>query len=146
MPHDGSRKSAHCTPAVTPQSLIDELEDAISKSDLRRRAAAMRRLTDLFIMSGSGFSEQHVAMFDDVMSRLVTAIDSSARAEFGDLLAKHPKAPPKTSRLLALDDEITVAGPILSHSSQLDDATLIEGARTKSQDHLYQRPEGLTRL
>jgi uncharacterized protein (DUF2336 family) len=76
-------------------------------------------------------------MFDEVMSRLVTAIDSSARAEFGDLIAKSPKAPIKTTRLLALDDEIKVAGPILSHSQALDEATLIEGAKTKSQDHLY---------
>ncbi len=137
MPHENSAKSAHGTPATTPQSLIDELEDAISKSDLRRRAAAMRRLTDLFIMNGSGFSEQHIAMFDDVISRLVSAIDRSARAEFGDLIAKHPNAPPKTSRILALDDEITIAGPILSHSNKLDEATLLEGAKTKSQEHLY---------
>ena len=76
-------------------------------------------------------------MFDEVMSRLVAAIDTSARAEFGDLIAKSPKAPIKTTRLLALDDEIKVAGPILSHSQALDEATLIEGAKTKSQDHLY---------
>jgi uncharacterized protein (DUF2336 family) len=116
--------------------LIDELEDAIAKNDLRYRAAVMRRVTDLFIMDGSGFSEEHTAMFDDVMSRLVVAIDSSARAEFGDLIARHPNAPPKASRILALDDEIMVAGPILTHSTKLDEATLIQGARTKSQDHL----------
>jgi uncharacterized protein (DUF2336 family) len=119
------------------RSLIDELEDAIAKKDLHQRAAVMRRVTDLFIMSGSGFSEEHIAMFDDVMSRLVVAIDTSARAEFGDLIARHPNAPSKTSRILALDDEISVAGPILSHSTKLDDATLVEGARTKSQDHLH---------
>jgi uncharacterized protein (DUF2336 family) len=88
-------------------------------------------------MNGTGFSEEHIAMFDEVMSRLVAAIDSSARAEFGDLIAKNPRAPAKTTRLLALDDEIKVAGPILSHSKVLDEATLIEGAKTKSQDHLY---------
>jgi uncharacterized protein (DUF2336 family) len=119
------------------KSLIDELEDAIAHADLRHRATVMRRLTDLFIMNGSGFTEEHVAMFDEVMSRLIAAIDSSARAEFGNLLAKNPNAPAMTSRILALDDEITVAGPILSHSKVLDDATLIQSAKTKSQDHLY---------
>ncbi len=123
--------------AAVPKSLIDELEDAIAHTDLRHRATVMRRLTDLFIMNGAGFSEEHIAMFDEVMSRLVAAIDSSARAEFGDLIAKNPNAPAKTSRILALDDEIKVAGPILSHSKALDEATLIEGAKTKSQDHLY---------
>jgi uncharacterized protein (DUF2336 family) len=119
------------------KSLIDELEDAIAHADLRHRATVMRRLTDLFIMNGSDFTEEHIAMFDEVMSRLIAAIDSSARAEFGNLLAKNPNAPMITSRILALDDEITVAGPILSHSKVLDDATLIQSAKTKSQDHLY---------
>lgn len=119
------------------KSLIDELEDAIAHADLRHRATVMRRLTDLFIMNGSDFTQEHVAMFDEVMSRLIAAIDSSARAEFGNLLAKNPNAPAMTSRILALDDEITVAGPILSHSKVLDDATLVQSAKTKSQDHLY---------
>ena len=128
---------AQAAAAAAPKSLIDELEDAIAHTDLRHRANVMRRLTDLFIMNGAAFSEEHIAMFDEVMSRLVAAIDSSARAEFGDLMATNPNAPAKTSRILALDDEIKVAGPILSHSSAIDEATLIEGAKTKSQDHLY---------
>lgn len=123
--------------ATMAHSLIDELEEGIANCDLRHRAVAMRRLTDLFMRNASGFSEEHIAMFDDVMSRLVVAIDNSARAEFGDLIAKHPNAPPKTSRILALDDEIKVAGPVLSHSKKLDEATLLESAKTKSQDHLY---------
>lgn len=128
-----SRDSGH---AAAPQSLIDELEDAITKQNLRQRAAVMRRVTDLFILNGAGFSEDHIAMFDDVMSKLVVAIDRSARAEFGNLLAGCSNAPRKTSRILALDDEIAVAGPMLSHSERLDEETLVEGATTKSQDHL----------
>jgi uncharacterized protein (DUF2336 family) len=130
-------RSADGVPATTPQFLIDELEGALANKDLRHRAAVMRRVTDLFLVKGVGFSEEHIAVFDDVMSRLVLAIDSSARAEFGDLIANHPNAPTKTSRILALDDEIEVARPILMQSEKLDEATLVEGARTKSQDHLY---------
>jgi uncharacterized protein (DUF2336 family) len=122
--------------AMTPQTLIDELEDAISKQNLSKRAAVLRRVTDLFVQSSTGFSEEQIAMFDDVMSRLVVAIDTSARVEFGSLLAQHANAPLKTSRILAMDDEIAVAGPILAHSQCLDEATLVEGALTKSQDHL----------
>lgn len=122
---------------ATSRSLIDELEDAITKKNLRERATILRRVTDLFIVNGIGFSEEHIAMFDDVMSRLVAAVDESARAEFGHVIAKHPRAPSKTSRVLALDDEISVARPVLLHSSKLDDDTLQQGARTKSQDHLY---------
>jgi uncharacterized protein (DUF2336 family) len=122
--------------AVTSQTLIDELEDAITKQNLSKRAAVLRRVTDLFVQSGTGFSEEQIAMFDDVMSRLVVAIDTSARVQFGHLLARHANAPSKTSRILALDDEIAVAGPILKHSRCLDEATLVEGALTKSQEHM----------
>jgi uncharacterized protein (DUF2336 family) len=124
------------TNATISQTLIDELEDAITKQNLRQRATVMRRVTDLFIVNSTGFSEEHIAMFDDVMSRLVVAIDKSARAEFGNLLARHGNAPRQTTRILALDDEIAVAGPILSQSQCLDEETLVEGAKTKSQEHL----------
>ncbi len=121
---------------VASKTLIDELEDAVEKKDLRQRAAVMRRVTDLFMVQGSGMSDEHVAMFDDVMSRLVAAIDNSARAEFGDRLAKLPIAPPRTLRLLALDEAIEVAGPLLSQSESIDEDTLMTGAKTKSQEHL----------
>ena len=101
-----SQQRARDAGATSSQSLIDELEEAIARQDLHRRAAVMRRLTDFFIVDNAGLSEEHIAMFDDVMSRLIVAIDRSARAEFGDMLARHPHAPPKTSRILALDDEI----------------------------------------
>jgi uncharacterized protein (DUF2336 family) len=129
-------RNLQCSSVTPTQSLIEELEGAIGKQDLRHRATVMRRVTDLFIMNGAGFSEEHIAIFDDVMSRLVVAIDKSARAEFGELFARHPNPPLRTSRILALDDEIAVAGPILSRSQSLMEETLIEGAKTKSQDHL----------
>jgi len=103
---------------------------------MRERAAVLRRVTDLFMINGTGFSEEHIAMFDDVMSRLVAAIDTSARAEFGERLARCPSAPLKTTRILALDDEVSVAGPVLTHSVRLDEQTLLDSARTKSQEHL----------
>jgi uncharacterized protein (DUF2336 family) len=38
--------------------------------------------------------------------------------------------------MLAFDNEIEVAGPVLTHFERLDDATLVENASTKSQEHL----------
>jgi hypothetical protein len=51
-------------------------------------------------------------------------------------LARIEYAPASVIRKLAFDDEIEVAGPVLSESERLDDEALIENASTKSQDHL----------
>lgn len=119
-----------------PKSLISELEDAISHKDVAHRAETLRRLTDLFILGSTKYSNEQIALFDDVMHRLIEEVESSARAAFGTRLAPLPNAPPKVIRALALDNTIEVAGPVLMHSEQLDDHTLIESAKTKSQDHL----------
>jgi uncharacterized protein (DUF2336 family) len=118
------------------QNLIDQLEAAFAHRDIRQRAETLRKLTDLFVSGAGRYSEEQIALFDEVMGRLVEEIDVSARETFGRRLADIANAPPRVMRGLALDDSIEVAGPVLSHSERLDDATLVEGARTKSQGHL----------
>jgi uncharacterized protein (DUF2336 family) len=51
-------------------------------------------------------------------------------------LAPIPNAPPKTIRVLAFDNAIEVAGPVLAKSERLDDPALVENASEKSQEHL----------
>jgi uncharacterized protein (DUF2336 family) len=67
---------------------------------------------------------------------LVEEIDITARAVFGRRMAEVGRAPARVMRDLALDDAIEVAGPVLRGSERLEDATLVETARTKSQQHL----------
>jgi uncharacterized protein (DUF2336 family) len=120
---------------LAQDSLLEQLE-AFARQNIHKRADALRRVTDLF-MSGAGrFSEEQVALFDDVMGRLLIELDKSVRVAFGCRLAQVAGAPPRVMRGLALDDAIEVAGPVLSQSEALDEGTLVEGARTKSQDHL----------
>jgi uncharacterized protein (DUF2336 family) len=119
------------------RSLIDELEEAVAQRNVGSRADILRRVTDLFVVGSDHFDAEQRALFDDVMCRLVNEIENSARAAFGERLATIGNAPPKISCLLALDDSIAVAGPLLTHSDQLNDDTLITGAKNKSQDHLF---------
>jgi uncharacterized protein (DUF2336 family) len=63
-------------------------------------------------------------------------IEISAKALLSNRLAPIDRAPPLTIRTLAFDDLIEVAAPVLSQSERLDDETLIETARKKSQAHL----------
>jgi uncharacterized protein (DUF2336 family) len=119
------------------QNLIDELESAIARKAIDRHAEMLRRITDLFLLGSSDLSDEQVAMFDNVMSRLIEEVERSARSALATRLLAISNAPPRTIRKLALDDSIEVAGAMLSQCGQLDDETLIEGASTKSQDHLF---------
>jgi uncharacterized protein (DUF2336 family) len=120
----------------THQDLIVQLEQAFAQSDIRQRAETLRRLTDLFVTGAETFTDEQIDLFDEVMSRLVEEIDVSARAVFGRRMAEIVRAPARVMRGLALDELIEVAGPVLRGSERLEDATLVETARTKSQQHL----------
>ncbi len=123
-------------PTSARRDVLEDLEQLIARKDIGSRAEALRRVTDLFASGAARFSEEQVALFDEVMQHLVHEIDVSARAAFGSQLAEMTQAPPQVLRELALDDEIAVAGPILRGSEQLDSETLVEGAKTKGQEHL----------
>jgi uncharacterized protein (DUF2336 family) len=117
-------------------TLINELEDALSQGSAERRAKTLQRVTDLFVFGSSHFSGDHVAVFDGVFSHLIADIELSARVALADRLAAIPNAPPKVIRALAFDDTIEVAGPVLARSDALDNVTLVENANTRSQEHL----------
>jgi len=118
------------------RNLIDDLDDAVATKNLGRRAEMLRRIADLFVSGSMKFTGEQITLFDDVMGRLVNEIDSSARAALGHQLSDMTNVPPNTLRTLALDDAIEVSGPILTNSDQLSEATVIEVAKTKGQDHL----------
>jgi uncharacterized protein (DUF2336 family) len=117
-------------------SLIDELIGTVATGDVKQRLRVLQRVTDLFVAGSRGYSSQQIALFDDVLQRLVTDIEAKARARLANRLCEVHNAPPGLIRTLAFDDEIDVAGPVLAHSEQLSDADLVENASTKSQDHL----------
>ena len=116
--------------------LIDQLEEALGDKDFTRRADVLRKVTDLFVLRSGNFSEDQIELFDTVMGKLLETIESSARAQFGGRIARLPDAPRGVVRRLAFDDAIEVAGSVLTHSERLDVDTLVDSAKTQSQDHL----------
>ena len=117
-------------------SLIPELEDVIQHGSRQKRVAALQRITKLFLAGASAYKAEHVDLFDDVFGRLIEEIETKARAELANHLAPVSNAPAKVLRTLASDDDITVAGPVLTLAPRLDEADLVDVARTKSQAHL----------
>lgn len=124
------------TAAAQPANLLDELQSALTHGSVARRVETLRRVTDLFLTGVVDYSDEQIAVFDDVFHCLIQEIESSAKALLASRLAPISKAPPQLIHSLAFDDLIEVAAPVLSQSERLDDAMLIENARHKSQGHL----------
>lgn len=118
-------------------SIIDELEDAVRNGSSAKRVETLRRVTDLFLDQGERLSDDQVEVFDHVLSHLVARVESRVRAELGDRLATLDYAPMGVLENLAWDDEIAVAGKVLTESSRLSTPTLVEIAKAKGQDHLF---------
>jgi uncharacterized protein (DUF2336 family) len=121
---------------IAQQSLITELEDAISSGSVDRRVDTLRRVCDLFETGASMYSDEQVELFDDVIGRLAASIEAKARAELSNRLAPIANAPVNIVKTLATDDLIEVAGPVLAQCARLDDEDLIGTARSKGQQHL----------
>jgi uncharacterized protein (DUF2336 family) len=117
-------------------SLIPELENALLDGPPERRVEILRRVTSVFIEGASGYEEDHVQVFDEVLSRLIQEIEAKARAELSRRLAPFRNAPIGVVRQLAQDDDISVAGPVLESSERLTQTDLGDVARRKSQSHL----------
>src|SRR4051795_9729794 len=126
-----SSKSAHAS-----VELLDELQTTLAHGTVARRVETLRRVTDLFLNGAVDYSDEQIALFDDVFHCLMRHIEASAKALLASRLAPVGTAPPMTIRALAFDDLIEVAAPVLSQSERLDDGALIETARNKSQAHL----------
>jgi uncharacterized protein (DUF2336 family) len=122
--------------ASSPVSLLDELQAALTHGTVARRVETLRRVTDLFVNGAADFADDQIGVFDDVFQCLIEHIEISAKTLLASRLAPVETAPPQTIRTLAFDEAIAVAGPVLSKSKRLDDAALIEAARSKSQSHL----------
>ena len=113
-------------------SLIPELEDVVQRGSPEKRAETLHRITTLFLTGASRFSDEHVDLFDQVFGLLIEEIETKARAELSSRLAPVSNAPRKLLRRLANDDDITVAGPVLTLAPRLAETDLIDVARTRA--------------
>jgi uncharacterized protein (DUF2336 family) len=121
---------------MTTLPLLDELEAALASGTNTRRIEMLTRITDLFVGGGARFSEDQIGLFDDVMVRLATAIEARARAKLSHRLAPLSNAPTKVVTMLAFDDDIEIAAPVLRQSDRIGERELVANAVSKSQQHL----------
>jgi uncharacterized protein (DUF2336 family) len=112
------------------RSFLQEIDEAVLHGSPESRARALWHATDLLIAG-----RYTVWVFGEVIGRLADEIEGAARAKLAKQLAHSGNAPFNVIMVLASDDSIDVAGPVLQYSERLDGKTLLANARTKSQAH-----------
>jgi len=63
---------------LSAPTLIDELESSLRHGSGAQRAEILQRVTQLFLHNANSIGEVHVAVFDEVMGRLVERIEQQA--------------------------------------------------------------------
>ena len=116
------------------QPLITELDTVLSKAPAAWRVTTLRRLTDLFLVDAESYTDDQVAVFDDVISRLIENIDRRVLIELSNRLAHVKNAPIKVVSTLARHGDVLIAGPFLEKSNILTDADLVEIADRDRRD------------
>jgi uncharacterized protein (DUF2336 family) len=132
------RRLGHDAPTMMaePQTLIAELDATLHRATSSQHVSMLRRVTDLFLDRAAEYADAHVAVFDDVISRLLEKAERPALIELSGRLASVDNAPAKVIDRLARHEDIAIAGPILQKSSVVNDETLAEVAAAKSEKHL----------
>lgn len=117
-------------------SLLEELNRSIQSGGPRERLRILRSVTDVFMAGARTYSDEQVAIFDEVLTQLASEIEKDVRVRLAQKMAGLQRAPRRLVRSLAFDPDIEVAAPVLIRSQELSEADLVENVRRMSQAHL----------
>jgi uncharacterized protein (DUF2336 family) len=118
------------------QVLKAEIETHLGSGPSERGKTALRSITDLFINRATDYSDEQVAVFDEVMQCLLDHTAHDARVELSSRLAPIPRAPAKIVGTLLKDKDPAVSLPLLRQSSSVSDADLNSFAKSGAPDVL----------
>src|ERR1700688_58831 len=118
------------------QALIIELDSVLSRAPAPAagRGKILRRVTDLFLLDATAYSDDQVAVFDDVIGHLIAKADRRLLVELSNRLAQAKNAPLNVVGTLARHTDMLIAGPLLEKSSVLTDMDLVEIADKERRD------------
>ncbi len=118
------------------QALTAEIETSLGPGPSARGKMVLRSVTDLFIDRAEVYSEEQVAVFDDVMQCLLGHAEHGAKVELSARLAPIPRAPKKVMHALLTDKDPAVSQPLLKQSLAVADADLAQIIKTADKDLL----------
>lgn len=106
--------------------LIREIKAAIASGDHVYQSAVVVRSADALTRRWSRLSPQDKPGFDRLLAGLLHQVDEAARITFAKCLTPLRRAPPLTTNVLACDQSIQVAGPLLEACPSFDEDWLLE--------------------
>jgi uncharacterized protein (DUF2336 family) len=121
---------------ASPALLIADLEGAMLHGPPSRRAAMLRQVTDLFLAAADQLNENQIAVFDEVLVRLIESAETGSLVELATTLSDLSAAPTVVVRRLARHAEVEVATPVLAISCRLSERDVTEIAKSRGPGHL----------
>jgi uncharacterized protein (DUF2336 family) len=121
---------------MAESSRLTEIEDMLGRLPAAKRATLLKSITDLFLENPRQYRPEQIKLFDSLFNQLLVENEIEAAAALSRRLAPIANAPPEIMGRLALNDDITVAEPVLVRSPCVDNSILMDIARSKSQTHL----------
>ncbi|HHS89064.1 MAG TPA: DUF2336 domain-containing protein [Rhodobacteraceae bacterium] len=116
--------------------ILAELDAAIQSADEARRSGLVQRFTRQLREQIDSLDEEKIGVYDEIIYNLARNIELPSRVELAEALADIVRAPVRTIRDLAFDDQIEVAGPVIRRSGRLSKEDTVRLAREKGQAHL----------
>ena len=116
-------------------SHLQKLMGLAKEPSSEKRRELLREITNIFMEQPDTYSESEKGHFGDIIGTIATQMETEVREALAAQMAQTDCAPHGLIKQLATD-EITIAQPILSHSTVLCDDDLMEITSKLSQDHL----------
>lgn len=123
--------------------MFTKLERLARSENQAELGALAQKLSDIFIGTEDEISADEKVNFHYIISHVVDRISGDVAERLSTKLATTDRIDPKTAEKFAYSDDLDVATPMLRNSPVLTDATLIDVANKKSEDHrvaIAQRP------
>ncbi|MFZ3359128.1 MAG: DUF2336 domain-containing protein [Xanthobacteraceae bacterium] len=107
------------------QSLLAELDTTLGAAPATWRRGALRQILALFVAGAPSYNHEQVALFDDVIGRLIMNPDRELLIELSETLAPVENGPVGILCALAGHRDIAIAGSVLEQAKAIPDVKLI---------------------
>ena len=111
-------------------SLVAEIKEGLNGMPPSRRTAILHDMTDLFLDGAALYSNEQIAVFDEVFVTIAELLDRDALTELSKRMMPCTKAPPALMRKLASHTDLRVSAIVLEQCTALSDDDIAEIAST----------------